>query len=330
MEWESDNTAGAWLRERVDEPWRGTMHDVVPRGFPAYARVFHPGFRDRPVGQPWPPLPYRAHEREWEAFQNSSPEIDTENVTWAETAHALGTQMHSGAQWQRLVAPGVIVENEDGPRDTDGWRYSSPVVGELDPAVLSQLTHHLAAHTTTPGAGYVALWEGWGDLMGHMGVTPSRTFFAMSNAGESGGDRHDEMLARSITSPIDDSFRKPRWQPGILSDEISQSGRFHLPDRDYVLFRGDISAFAEPDWFENVPWRDLEAESNGFAPSAHSPSLIWPADHSWVVVSEVDFDSTIVAGSSALIQAVCADPDLEARAIAEGSSLQWDADELNA
>ncbi|MBB2976514.1 hypothetical protein FHX49_002089 [Microbacterium endophyticum] len=324
MDWVSDNTAGAWLRDRIDEPWRGTMHDVSPRGFPAYARIFHPGFRDRPVDQPWPPLPYRSHEREWEAFQHSAPEIDTENVTWTETARAHGTQMHSEAQWQRLVAPGVIVEHEDKPRDSDGWRYSSPMLGELDPGVLSHLARDLAAHTSIPHDGFVALWEGWGDLVGHLGVTPSRVFYSVTD-----DDRHNEMLARSISSPIDDAFRKPRWQPGILADEVSRGGRLNLPGRDYVLFRGDISGFTDANWFENVPWRDLEAESAGFAPSAHSPSLVWPADHSWALTSEVDFDSTILAGSSELIRAVCANPDIEALPIAEGSSLQWDADEIN-
>ena len=41
MEWTAGVDAGNWIRERVDDPWRGTIHDVVPRGFAAYARVPH-------------------------------------------------------------------------------------------------------------------------------------------------------------------------------------------------------------------------------------------------------------------------------------------------
>ncbi|WP_244632259.1 hypothetical protein [Microbacterium sp. Se63.02b] len=48
-----------------------------------------------------------------------------------------------------------------------------------------------------------------------------------------------------------------------------------------------------------------------------------------MMVSEVDFDSTIVAGSAALIDAICADQRLEAFAIPEGADLTWDADTVN-
>ncbi|WP_159500981.1 hypothetical protein [Microbacterium sp. 18062] len=330
MEWTDDVQTGAWLRERLDEPWRGTMHDAVPRGFPAYARLFHPATRDRPVGRPWPPLPYGAHRREWDAFQRDAPEIDVEQVGWAATADALGTTFHPGAQWHRLVAPGVVVENEDGPRDAAGWRYGAPVTGELDSDALSALTRALAAHTTTPDDGLVALWEGWGDLVGHLGVTPSRTFLTLTAADDAPDpDRHGELLARSIRDPLNDAFRKPRWQPGILSDEISAGGRMVLPGREYVVFRGGIAEFATPGWVERVPWRDREAEEHGFPPSAHSPSLIWPADRAWVLVSEVDWDSTIVAGSADLVAALCAEPGVEALPIEADASLQWDADVVN-
>jgi hypothetical protein len=47
------------------------------------------------------------------------------------------------------------------------------------------------------------------------------------------------------------------------------------------------------------------------------------------MVSEIDFDSTIVAGSTELVRAICADAGLEALPISEGASLHWDADEIN-
>ena len=87
--------------------------------------------------------------------------------------------------------------------------------------------------------------------------------------------------------------------------------------------------FADPDWILRAPWRDREAESHGFAPDAEHPSILWPDDRAWVMVSEIDYDSTIVAGSTELVRALCADPSLEALPIREGSSLHWDADDLN-
>lgn len=38
----------------------------------------------------------------------------------------------------------------------------------------------------------------------------------------------------------------------------------------------------------------------------------WPADRSWVVATEIDYEWTFVAGSDALVEAVLAHPDLEA------------------
>jgi hypothetical protein len=59
------------------------------------------------------------------------------------------------------------------------------------------------------------------------------------------------------------------------------------------------------------------------------PQLLWPADQSWVVASEIDWDSTIVAGSRGLIDAVLADPALEAFEVDEDADLSWDGDIVN-
>lgn len=329
MEWTADVSAGDWIRERLDEPWSGTMHDVVPRGFPAYARIFHPAGRDRPVGDEWPGLPYAAHRREWQEFQARNPEIIGERVSWADTAIAMGTTMHTGAQWHRLVAPGRIVEHEDGPRDAAGWRYADPATGDLAPDLVAAIAQHLTRHTTTPDDGHAALWEGFGDLVGFYGDAPSRTFFQLGAPDSEELAHHNEMLGRSFKDRLNNVFRKPEWQEGILSREISEGARLELPGRAYVLFRGGVSELVDGDWVERVPWRDRIAEEHGFPPAAHSPGLVWPGDRAWVLVTEVDFDSTIVGGSNELVRALVADPRLEALPIREGASLQWDADEVN-
>lgn len=46
--------------------------------------------------------------------------------------------------------------------------------------------------------------------------------------------------------------------------------------------------------------------------STEPPSIFWPADRAWLVASDPDLDSTYVGGSTALIAAVLAHPDLEA------------------
>jgi hypothetical protein len=59
------------------------------------------------------------------------------------------------------------------------------------------------------------------------------------------------------------------------------------------------------------------------------PNLIWPADRSWFVVSEVDFDSTLVGGSAELIKAIVESPALEAWQVEPTDSLAFDADKIN-
>ena len=321
MEWMSDPSAGAWLRERLDAGYE-TMHGVVPRGFPAYARVFHPAFvrslPDRAV--PTSDELMRMPESERQALVDRF--VD-EPASWADAAAAFGTTLHPLAQWQRIVRT-----PPDGDWRTrfapDGREFTAPIEGELEPEALAAIATHLVEHTQTPDAGFAALWEGRGGLLGFFGITPSRAFLTFTD-----DPNHQAMLDRSAHDPFNNVFRKPTWQEGILSREISEGPRFSLPGRDHVLFSAAPRAFADPDWVLQAPWRDLPGEEHGFPPAAQSPSILWPEDHAWVMASEVDFDSTIVAGSPDLIAAICADERLEALPLPEGADLTWDADAVN-
>jgi hypothetical protein len=233
MDWTAHVSAGDWIRDGLDDgpAWGSTMHGVVPHGFAAYARVLHPATRDRPVGAAWPPEPDDRHRREWEAFQTSQPQIDTERVTWSETAHAFGTTMHPLAQWHRLARqsgphPGV------SPTDAAGWRYAEPQEGQLDADILAAVASALVDHTRAPDDGFIALWEGWGGVTGGLGYGPVRSLFTI---GEDAvvDTRHAQFLATAARETFNDVFRKPTWQPGILSDEVS-----HGPGAD-LSWSGD-------------------------------------------------------------------------------------------
>lgn len=322
MQWMSDTSAGDWVRERLDDPWNATMHAVVPHGFDAYARILHPATVRS--------LPDRAvpSQEEYERMPDEErlsllDQYIDEPATWAETASAFGTILHPLAQWQRIVR--TPTDGDWNLRlSPDGREFTGPMEGEIAPETLSIIASHLVSHTTTPDAGFAALWEGRGDLLGFLGHSPSRVFFTFTD-----DPNHQAMLDRSIHDPLNNSFRTPTWQEGILSREISEGPRFHLPGRDHVLFRGAISDFTRPDWVLDVPWRDLPGEAHGFVPRAQTPSILWPDDRAWVLVCEIDYDSTIVAGSGALIAAICADERLEAFPIPENADLTWDADEVN-
>lgn len=196
--------------------------------------------------------------------------------------------------------------------------------GRVDAAQLSTVAAHLAAHTSAPDDISAAVWEGWGGLVGFYGQTPARAVLTTTEGADPAVmDHHRAMLERSIHDPFNNVFRKPVWQPGILSDEISRGPRLRLPNRDHILFTGRIAELADPSWATTVPWAEDDPAWTA------SPSLVWPADRAWVLVTEVDSDSSIVGGSPDLVRALCTDPALEARGIREGAALSWDADEAD-
>jgi len=330
MEWTADVSTGDWLRERIDDgaAWGETIHGVVPRGFAAYARVFHPGSFDELSGRDRLPSLQQWQKLEWSEAEPVLARIVTRPATWSETAALFGTTFHPRVQWHRLV--GVDFSDDWRQVDSpDGRWVNAPHEGHLAPHLVIALGETLAAHTTTPGAGHVALWEGDGALLGHLGDSPSRAFFQMGDPRDATLAHHNEMLSHSVKDPFNNVFRQPTWQEGILSREISEGPRLELPGRGHVLFRGGVSELADPDWMLHMPWRDRLAEEHGFEPSAQSPSIVWPADRAWTWVTEIDYDSTIVGGSAELVAAIVADPRLEALEIPEGTALTYGSDEVN-
>jgi hypothetical protein len=92
--------------------------------------------------------------------------------------------------------------------------------------------------------------------------------------------------------------------------------RLRHPNRDYLLLSGPLRAAAtighrwDPNW-------------------SQTPNLYWPTDRSWCVATEIDFDSTLVAGTAELLNAVLTNPALEAWQVNPDDSLAHDADTIN-
>jgi hypothetical protein len=109
--------------------------------------------------------------------------------------------------------------------------------------------------------------------------------------------------------------------------------------RDHIVLEGSLSAVDKivRDWGNQTA--AVFSFSEGDAPPPEidppqrrvreSPNLIWPDDHSWLMASEVDFDSTLVGGSASLIEAIIDSPNLEAWAVEPADSLACDADKIN-
>jgi hypothetical protein len=100
---------------------------------------------------------------------------------------------------------------------------------------------------------------------------------------------------------------------------IGPSGpRLELPDRDYVLLAGPLSAatnISNPGWMNPLV--------------AQSPNLLWPADQAWCLASEIDFDSTLIGGTADLIGAILDAPGLDAWRVGPDDSLAYNADLIN-
>ncbi len=283
--------AGEWLKPLIETPWRN-MHAVVPRGFAAYGRIFHPAWRDHPEDTGT----WHGHELPAQGA------IESHKVGWSDVARAFGKHMHALAQFHRLKGAETP---RLGPLDAAGWRYSDPDTGNLAPEVLAAVAAHLCAHTATPGEGVTGIWEGYGGLVSSAGYA-ELTFTDDGVWQDSSGD----------------GAQSAEPGTGLLPADVVGAGTLDLPDRSYYLFDTAPQIYAGTDWVNHAPWHHSPTWPQ-------SPNLLWPADHGWVLVTEIDFDSTVVGGSAELIAAIAQDPSIEALVLRAGADLTWDADEPN-
>ncbi len=109
-------------------------------------------------------------------------------------------------------------------------------------------------------------------------------------------------------------FRRPEEPPApAFSVEELSRPRVELPQRSYLLLAGALTAAAQIVW---PPWRQ-------------SPNLFWPADRAWCAATELDFDSTLVGGTTELIETILDAPALDAWPVQADDSLAAHADRIN-
>ena len=172
------------------------------------------------------------------------------------------------------------------------WAGSDPPIGAMDIETLDALCEILAVHT----------------------IDPTHCLFGLC----------------TIHSWLD-SFPAEKLRPLL-----------ELPyDRNHIVLTGPLSAVDQIvyDWstpgslqMTFGPRKNEEAppkpNSSEFL-RREAPNLIWPADHSWLAASEVDFDSTLVGGTSGLIETILQSPALEAWQVEPTDSLAIDSDKIN-
>jgi hypothetical protein len=213
-------------------------------------------------------------------------------VGWTEVARETGRQAHALMQWHALVG-------SSDPFNFTGslWPGGDPQTGNLVPDVLGPLCEVLATYTTGPAHCFFCLWDGWGwvDGSGALG----------------------KIVLRRGEHAVPPAEMQAPVPPAFSAHELSRE-RVRLPGRDYLLLQGPLSAATKIGHRGSPTW---------FLPQ--SPNLFWPADRAWCAASEIDFDSTLLGGSTELIQAILDTPTFDAWAVGPEDSFASDADKIN-
>jgi len=98
--------------------------------------------------------------------------------------------------------------------------------------------------------------------------------------------------------------------------EVLDGPRVRL-GRDYILLQGPLASALAIGLHADDEW-----------PADQSPNLFWPDDRAWIVSTEIDLNSTLVAGSHRLIEELLTIAGLEAMP-AGPDSCTGDADRRN-
>jgi hypothetical protein len=291
----ADARRGDWIVDRAGA-W-GSVGGVAGTGFEAYARLLHPieaSREDLTRTDVWGQHPIVA-EATW---------------SWAAVAERTGRVMHPLVQWLTLTADESLMQYPDG------WTISQSRAGWFDPLLLAALTEHLAKATTTPESVVVAFWNGWG--------FDSGVSFFVSDVGVADGQGNDgDAGQRSRDS--EEQYRGEAASALSVDflDAVRHGPFMEYPGRQFVLLEGSLAELADPAWGyrAGIGWMEGHPDP--------APQMVWPSDQAWVVASEIDWDSTIVAGSRALIDDVLRDARFEAFEVRAEDELTDDSDIIN-
>jgi hypothetical protein len=128
------------------------------------------------------------------------------------------------------------------------------------------------------------------------------------------------LLGEATTTP--DDLVAGFWAGGS-GQRLVSAEQLQVPGRECVLATTSVDELSDPDWGYGMRL--------GWLPySRHSSlQLLWPEDHAWVLASEIDWDSTIVAGSRSLVDGILGDGRFEAFEVGPDDDLSWDGDVVN-
>ena len=134
----TDTQPAQWFVDGLEPDW--SVCTCVPRGFEAYARIFHPAWR----------------------LRLEEGVVVREPVTWAAVAAVTGRTVHRRMQWRQIIGRG---RPEEPIRDqwlADGETvFDDPDEGTLPQSVATRLCEILLPHTQAPEACRFGVWIGF-------------------------------------------------------------------------------------------------------------------------------------------------------------------------
>jgi hypothetical protein len=164
--------------------------------------------------------------------------------------------------------------------------------GDLSLATLSALIGHLKSGTPHHLHAEVTygIWAGhpglWGQAIDGPSISPGGGPLTRSTL------RAAAMGVRMSAHTALRQASRREWWDDLLHKRLSLTGR------QYLLFRGPLAAVTRWD-------RD-----SGKIAFRHSPDLIWPDDHSWLVMSHPETHTVTVSGSGRLAALIESDPTI--------------------
>jgi hypothetical protein len=129
-QWSAAVEEADWIAAALAPFEEGLVASVIPRGYPAYARVLHPVRAALGKG--------------------------TRPVRWAEIAQWSGVPLHPDSQFHSVALP------PGHPAGPAPWNGQGPERGSLDLADAERLVELLTMHTGTPSGCWFCMWDGWG------------------------------------------------------------------------------------------------------------------------------------------------------------------------
>ena len=129
VEFSEDVAEGRWVEKRLSYSDFFTVGSLLPNRFQAYARVFHPAYRNNDKEQP---------------------------VRWSTVASWTGRIVHPLMQFQRVAG---LAEGPHVIEPDPSWG-SHPTIGSIPEAECRTLVETLRGFTTIPENRYFCHWEG--------------------------------------------------------------------------------------------------------------------------------------------------------------------------